>query len=214
MNSWPDGGNTPFGGEKGAGGKEGGFRVPMVVKWPGKIPANTTTDGFMTMEDWLPTLLAAAGETGVKDKLLTKYKAGDNTYKRIHLDGYDQTALITGKGPSQRKEFYYFTETKLHGVRFGDWKFLFVNQDKWFRATQENLTTPMVTNLKMDPFERFHEARGYDEWAENRAWTYGPAFEQVGVLLKSLKEYPPRAASVDFNIDEAMRALEPSAGQR
>jgi len=214
MNSWPDGGNTPFGGEKGAGGKEGGFRVPMVVKWPGKVPANTTTDGFMTMEDWLPTLMAAAGEPGIKDKLRTEYKAGGNTYKRIHLDGYDQTALITGKGPSQRKEFFYFTETKLHGVRYGDWKFLFVNQDKWFRATQDNLTTPIVTNLKLDPFERFHEARGYDEWAENRAWTYGPAFEQVGVLLKSLKDYPPRAASVDFNIDEAMRSLKPAAGQQ
>ncbi len=214
MNSWPDGGNTPFAGEKGAGGKEGGFRVPMVVKWPGKIPADTTTDGFMTMEDWLPTLMAAAGETGVKDKLLTEYKAGGNTYKRIHLDGYDQTDLITGKGSSKRKEFYYFTETKLHGVRYGDWKFLFVNQDKWFRSTQENLTTPIVTNLKLDPFERFTEARGYDEWAENRAWTYGPAFEQVGVLIKSLKDYPPRAASVDFNIDEAMRALQPGAGQR
>jgi len=214
MNSWPDGGNTPFGGEKGAGGKEGGFRVPMVVKWPGKIPANTTTDGFMTHEDWLPTLMAAAGAPGMKERLLGEYKAGGNTYKRIHLDGYDQTELITGKGPSQRKEFFYFTETKLHGVRYGDWKFLFVNQDKWFRSTQENLTTPIVTNLKLDPFERFTEARGYDEWAENRAWTYGPAFEQVGVLLKSLTDYPPRAASVDFNIDEAMRSLKPAAGQR
>ncbi len=211
MNSWPDGGNTPFAGEKGAGGKEGGFRVPMVVKWPDKIPANTTTDGFMTMEDWLPTLMTAAGAPEVKDKLLTQYQAGGNTYKRIHLDGYDQTELITGKGPSKRKDFYYFTETKLHGVRYGDWKFLFVDQPKWFRSTQDNLTTPIVTNLKMDPFERFHEARGYDEWAENRAWTYGPAFEQVGVFMKSLKDYPPRAASVDFNIDEAMRALKPGA---
>jgi arylsulfatase len=105
------------------------------------------------------------------------------------------------------------TETKLHSVRYSDWKFLFVNQDKWFRATQDNCTTPIVTNLKLDPFERFDEARGYDEWAENRAWTYGPAFEQVGDLLKSLKDYPPRAAIVDFNVDEAMRSLKPAAGQ-
>jgi arylsulfatase len=69
------------------------------------------------------------------------------------------------------------------------------------------MTTPLVTNLKLDPFERFHEARGFDEWQENRAWTYAPAFEQVGVLLKSLKEFPPRQASVDFNIDEAMKSV-------
>jgi len=208
-NSWPDGGNQPFHGEKGVGGSEGGFRVPMLVKWPGHIPAGTTTGGFMTHEDWIPTLMAAVGEPNLKGKLLTSYKAGDNTYTRIHLDGYDQTDLITGKGPSKRKEFYYFTETKLHGVRYGDFKFLFVKQDKWFNGVQQSMVTPLVTNLKLDPFERFHEARGFDEWQENHAWTYAPAFAQVGVLLKSLKEYPPRQASVDFNIDEAMKALTP-----
>lgn len=208
-NSWPDGGNQPFRGEKGVGGYEGGFKVPMMVKWPGKIPSGTTTAEFMTMEDWIPTLMAGIGEPDLKQKLLTSYKAGGNTYKRIHLDGYDQTDIITGKGPSKRKEFYYFTETKLHGVRYGDFKFLFVKQDKWFNGVQQAMTTPLVTNLKLDPFERFHEARGFDEWQENHAWTYAPAFGQVGVLLKSLKEYPPRQSSVDFNIDEAMKALTP-----
>lgn len=208
-NSWPDGGNQPFRGEKGVGGYEGGFKVPMMVKWPSKIPSGTTTAEFMTMEDWIPTLMAGIGEPDLKQKLLTSYKAGGNTYKRIHLDGYDQTDMITGKGPSKRKEFYYFTETKLHGVRYGDFKFLFVKQDKWFNGVQQAMTTPLVTNLKLDPFERFHEARGFDEWQENHAWTYAPAFGQVGVLLKSLKEYPPRQSSVDFNIDEAMKALTP-----
>ena len=208
-NSWPDGGNTPFGGEKGVGGSEGGFRVPMLVKWPGRIPAGTTTGEFMIMEDWMPTIMAAVGEPKLKEKLLTSYKAGDNTYTRIHLDGYDQTDLITGKGKSHRKEFYYFTETKLHGIRYGDFKFLFVKQDKWFNGVQQNMVTPLVTNLKLDPFERFHEARGFDEWQENHAWTYAPAFGQVGALIKSLKEYPPRQASVDFNIDESMKSLTP-----
>jgi arylsulfatase A-like enzyme len=209
VNSWPDGGNTPFHGEKGVGGSEGGFRVPMLVKWPGHIPAGVATGEFMTHEDWLPTLMAAVGKPDIKEQLLTSYTAGANTYARIHLDGYDQTDLITGKGPSKRREFYYFTETKLHGVRYGDFKFLFVKQDKWFNGVQQNMVTPLVTNLKLDPFERFHEARGFDEWQENHAWTYAPAFAQVGVLLKSLKEYPPRQASVDFNIDEAMKALTP-----
>jgi len=208
-NSWPDGGNTPFGGEKGVGGSEGSFRVPMLVKWPGRIPAGTTTGEFMTMEDWIPTIMAGIGEPNLKEKLLTSYKAGDQTYNRIHLDGYDQTDLITAAGPTKRKEFYYFTETKLHGIRYGDFKFLFVKQDKWFNGVQQNMISPLVTNLKLDPFERFHKARGFDEWQENRAWTYAPAFGQIGVLLKSLKEFPPRMASLDFNIDEALKGLTP-----
>jgi arylsulfatase len=210
-NSWPDGGNTPFGGEKGVGGSEGSFRVPMLVKWPGKIPAGTTTGEFMTMEDWIPTIMAGIGEPNLKEKLLTSYKAGNQTYNKIHLDGYDQTDLITATGPSKRKEFYYFTETKLHGVRYGDFKFLFVKQDKWFNGVQQNMISPLVTNLKLDPFERFHKARGFDEWQENRAWTYVPAFGQIGVLLKSLQEFPPRMASLDFNIDEALKGLTPKA---
>jgi len=209
-NSWPDGGNQPFRGEKGVGGYEGGFKVPMVVKWPGLIPANTTTAEFITMEDWLPTILANVGEPGVKEKLLTSYKAGDRNYEKIHLDGYDQTEAITGKGKSKRKEFFYFTETVLHGVRFGDFKFLFKTQDKWFNGVQQNMTSPLVTNLKLDPFERFHEARGFDEWQENRAWTYAPALGKVGELVKSLKEYPPRMRSLDFNVDEVMKELTPA----
>ena len=208
-NSWPDGGNTPFGGEKGVGGSEGSFRVPMLVKWPGRIPAGTTTGEFMTMEDWIPTIMAGIGEPNLKEELLTSYTAGDQTYNRIHLDGYDQTDLITATGPTKRKEFYYFTETKLHGIRYGDFKFLFVKQDKWFNGVQQNMISPLVTNLKLDPFERFHKARGFDEWQENRAWTYAPAFGQIGVLLKSLKEFPPRMASLDFNIDEALKGLTP-----
>ncbi|MEH6486218.1 MULTISPECIES: arylsulfatase [Pseudomonas] len=213
MNSWPDGGNTPFRGEKGVGGYEGGFRVPMLVKWPGVIPVNAVTPEFMTMEDWLPTIMAQVGEPDLKDKLLTSFTAGDRTYQKIHLDGYDQSDLITGKGPTKRKEFYYFTETTLHGVRYGDWKFLFKKQDKWFNGVQQNLLTPLVTNLKLDPFERFYKARGFDEWQENHSWTYAPAFAQVSTLVESMKEYPPRMASLDFNVDEALRALAPADGR-
>lgn len=208
-NSWPDGGNQPFRGEKGVGGYEGGFKVPMMVKWPGVIKPGSVTAEFMTMEDWLPTIMAQLGAPDVKEKLLTSYKAGDRSYEKIHLDGYDQSDLLTGKGPSKRKEFFYFTETTLHGVRYGDWKFLFKKQDQWFNGVQQNLLTPLVTNLKLDPFERFHEARGFDEWQENRSWTYAPAFAKVGEFMESLKEYPPRMASLEFNIDEAMRTLAP-----
>lgn len=210
VHTWPDGGNTPFHGEKGVGGWEGGFRVPVMVKWPGVIKPGTVSPEFMTMEDWLPTIMAQVGEPDLKQKLLTNYKAGERSYEKIHLDGYDQTPLLTGKGPSNRKEFYYFTETTLHGVRSGDWKFLFKKQDKWFNGVQQNLVIPYVINLKLDPFERFIDSRGYNEWAEDRAWTYAPAFAKVGELVQSLKDYPPRMKSLDFNVDEALRALSPA----
>jgi arylsulfatase len=205
-NSWPDGGNQPFRGEKGVGGFEGGFRVPMVVKWPGKFPAGKSTGEFMTMEDWIPTLMSLLGQPDLKQQLLAGKEIGGKEY-RVHLDGFDQTGLVTKLEPSQRKEFYYFTEAVLHGVRYGEWKFLFKTQDKWFNGIQQNMVTPLVTNLKLDPFERFHEARGFDEWQENHAWLFAPAGAQIGVLLQSLKDYPPRQKSFELNVDEMMRSL-------
>ena len=213
MNSWPDGGNTPFAGEKGVGAFEGGFRVPQVIRWPGKIPAGSTTGEFMTQEDWLPTFMSIVGQPDLKERLLTSAKIGSRTYTKIHLDGYDQTDILTAKGPSKRKEFYYFTETKLHGLRYGDWKFRFVTQDKWFNGVQQSLVTPVITNLKLDPFERFEHARGFDEWQENRAYLITPAVGQIGVFLKSLKDYPPRSASFDANIDKAMESLMQGSGK-
>ncbi len=112
--------------------------------------------------------MSILGQPDLKEKLLKGYKVGNNTYK-VHLDGYDQTDTITSKGPTKRKEFYYFTESTLHGLRYGDWKFLFKKQDKWFNGVQQNLVTPLITNLKLDPFERFHEAHGFDEWQENHS---------------------------------------------
>jgi arylsulfatase A-like enzyme len=203
-NSWPDGGNHPFRAEKGVGGFEGAFRVPMMVRWPGKIPAGVSTGEFMTMEDWLPTIMSMLGEPDLKEQLLTGHTVGKTTYK-IHLDGFDQTDLITGKGPSKRKEFFYFTETAYHGLRYGDWKVLFKTQDKWFNGVQNNLTIPLVTNLKLDPFERFHAARGFDEWQENRAWVFGPAKMLTAQFFQTFKDYPPRQASFGIDVDEMMR---------
>ena len=210
-NSWPDGGNQPFRGEKGVGGYEGAFRVPVVVKWPGKIPAGSTSGEFMIMEDWLPTILSMLGQPDLNEKLLKGHKIGDSTYK-VHIDGVDQTDMVTGNGPSKRKEFYYFTETTLHGLRYGDWKVLFKKQDKWFNGVRSELTTPLITNLKLDPFERFHEARGFDEWQENRSWLLAPAMGQVLVFLETLKEYPPRMKSFDLDVDALMNSLNSGEG--
>ncbi len=205
-NSWPDGGNHPFRGEKGVGGYEGGFRVPMLVKWPGIVPKGVSTGEFMTMEDWLPTIMSILGQGELSEKLLSGYRVGNKTYK-VHIDGVDQTALLKATGPTKRKEFFYFTETTLHGVRFGDWKLLFTHQDKWFNGTQTYLVTPQITNLALDPFERFHEARGFDEWQENRSWLFAPAIKHIMNFMQSLKDYPPRQRSFDVDIEAMMNAL-------
>jgi arylsulfatase len=212
-NSWPDGGNHPFHGEKGAGGWEGGFRVPMLVKWKGRIPAGTTTGEFMTMEDWVPTLMSWVGEKHIKENLLTGKKIGARDYK-VHLDGYDQSDLLLNQGKSKRKEFYYFTETKFHGLRYGDWKLLFVEQDEWFRSPQLSLSTPIVTNLKLDPFERFHEARGYDEWAENRSWLLGQIGPIMAKFVATFKEFPPSQESMSVQLDDVSTLINSQAVSR
>ncbi len=200
-NSWPDGGNQPFHGEKGAGGWEGGFRVPMVVEWKDHIPAGVSTGEFMTMEDWVPTLMSWVGEPNIKDELLQGKKIGDKTFK-VHLDGYDQSDLLLNQGKSKRKEFYYFTETTFHGMRYGDWKVLFRDQEKWFRAPQPTLSTPYIINLKLDPFERLIHARGYDEWAENRSWVLGPAGAQIAAFVKTFEEFPPSQESMSLEVGD------------
>ena len=212
-NSWPDGGNQPFHGEKGVGGWEGGFRVPMLVKWKGHIPAGVSTGEFMAMEDWVPTIMSIVGDKDIKEKLLSGTKIGDKSFK-VHLDGYDQTDLLLNKGKTKRKEFYYFTETTFHGMRYGDWKFLFIDQEEWFRGTQIPLTTPYIINLKLDPFERFIEARGYDEWAENRSWTLGPAGVQIQKFVKSFQEFPPVQESMSVQVGEVSTLINSLAHQQ
>lgn len=201
-NSWPDGGNTPFRGEKGTTW-EGGFRIPVVVKWPGHIPAGSVCTDFVALEDWRPTLMAAVGEPDIKEKLLAGHTVGDKTFN-VHLDGYDQTDAITGKGPGKRKEFFYFAEITLQAVRYGDWKFHFVTQDKWFNGVKEELVTPLTINLKLDPFERFTEARGFDEWQEDRAFTIGPIMGLVGNFIQTFAQYPPRQEGFTPDVNALM----------
>ena len=205
-NSWPDGGNHPFREEKGVGGYEGGFRVPMIVKWPGVVPEGTTTGEFMAMEDWLPTIMAQLGQPDVAAQLREGLTVGDMTYN-VHVDGFDQSDVLTASGPTKRQEFFYFTEAKFHGVRFGAWKFLFTEQDKWFNGVQNNLVTPLITNLDLDPFERFHEARGFDEWQENRSWTLAPALGVVQQFFGSFQEFPPRQASFNVDVDQIVEQM-------
>eukprot|EP00163_Fabomonas_tropica_P015615 TRINITY_DN28423_c0_g1_i1.p1 TRINITY_DN28423_c0_g1~~TRINITY_DN28423_c0_g1_i1.p1 ORF type:complete len:510 (-),score=97.36 TRINITY_DN28423_c0_g1_i1:550-2079(-) len=211
-NSWPDGGNQPFRGEKGVGGYEGGFKVPMVVKWPGLVPAGTTTGELMTMEDWIPTIMSQLGQPDLKEELLEGHKIGGERYK-VHLDGYDQTPMLAQTGPSNRKEFFFFTETTFHGLRYGEWKFLFTKQDKWFNGVQNKLVTPLITRLDLDPFERFHDARGFDEWQENRSWALIPAMGVLQTFFASFEEFPPRQESMNFDAQEIMNKMMSAASR-
>ncbi|MGL4543717.1 MAG: hypothetical protein ACRCUI_14530, partial [Polymorphobacter sp.] len=127
-----------------------------------------------------------------------------------HLDGYDQTAMLAGSGPSQRKEYYYFTENKFHGVRVGDWKFLYTTQDHWFNGVVNTLTTPVITNLALDPFERMTESRGHDEWQENRSWTLPAAAGAVAAMVESYRAFPPRQPSDEYtmgNVGEQIKDM-------
>ena len=161
--SWPDGGTTPFRGEKNTNW-EGGYRVPAMVRWPGVVPPRTEINDIFSAEDWATTLVAAAGEPDIKNKLLQGYDAAGKTFK-VHLDGYDQRDLLARKGPDKRREFFYWTDDgNLAGLRYDQWKAVFMEQkaegfDVW-QQPMVQLRLPMLFNLRSDPFERAqHESR-------------------------------------------------------
>ena len=186
--TWPDGGTTPFHGEKGTTW-EGGFRVPAIARWPGRFPAGKVFNGIFDGMDWLPTLVAAAGGPGdLREKLLE----GHEGYK-VHLDGYNQLSFLSGETPSQRKEIYYYSGPNLHAVRHGDWKVHFVVQNHGWSGPREELNAPLLFNLRRDPYEKAADESGmYTRWMGNKMWAFGPAKGIVQAHLGSLKAFPPR----------------------
>ena len=149
--TWPDGGQTPFAGGKGQI-LEGGFRSPAIIRWPGKVPAGKVENGLISGLDWFPTFVAAAGNPSIVEELKQGTQLGERNYK-VHLDGYNQIDLITGKGPSQRHEVFYFAEGTLGAVRIDDFKYRFIDQPSgWFGGTVK-LDVPILVNLRLDPFE-------------------------------------------------------------
>jgi arylsulfatase len=214
--TWPDGGNTPFRGEKNTNW-EGGYRVPGLVRWPGLIKPGTEINAIFAQEDWLPTFLAAAGAPNVKDELLKGYQAGGMTYK-VHLDGYDQRDLLSGKGDGARKEFLYWTDDgDLCGLRYNQWKLAFMEQrahgfDVW-QDPMVPLRVPKLFNLRTDPFERAdHEAPDYIHWRIDRVYLLVPAQAFVGQWLSSFKEYPPRQRPGSFSLEQVMNQLTSTGG--
>jgi arylsulfatase A-like enzyme len=209
--TWPDGGTTPFRGEKNTNW-EGGFRVPCFVRWPGLIKPGTIINDIVAHEDWVPTLLAAVGDPDVKEKLTQGFQADGKTFK-VHLDGYNQMDLLSGKSPTARKEFFYFSDDgDLTGLRYERWKAVFMEQqehglDVW-RAPLIPLRVPKIFDLHADPFERADlESGAYERWFIDRAFLLVPAQAVVAQFLASFREFPPRQKPASFSVDQALAAM-------
>jgi arylsulfatase A-like enzyme len=196
--SWPDGGTSPFRGEKGLGW-EGGFRVPFVMRWPGHIPAGQILNGIFSLEDVLPTVMAAAGVPDIKEQLLQGHQAGSKHF-RVHLDGYNQLPYLTGEhAESARNEFFYYGEHALFAIRYNNWKIHFLVKDDWFAGQSVKPTVPRPVNLRIDPFEEHMNAPGYPQFAGNKLWTVMPAAFILKMHADTFTAFPPRQAPPDFN---------------
>jgi arylsulfatase len=210
--TWPDGGQTPFAGGKGTA-LEGGFRVPAIIRWPGKVPAGKIENGIFSGLDWFPTFLAAAGEPNFTDELLKGKQIGDLTYK-VHLDGYDQTDVITGRGPSKRHEIFYFTEGTLSAVRIDDYKYRFTDQPNgWLGATLK-VDWPILVNLRLDPFERTGNPDGkggslaYYNWFTYEFWRFVFVQQEVAKAAQTFIEFPPMQKGASFNMEAVKTQIE------
>ncbi|MEJ2534251.1 MAG: sulfatase-like hydrolase/transferase, partial [Gammaproteobacteria bacterium] len=220
MNTWPDAGMTPFRGEKNTNW-EGGWRVPAFVRWPGKIVAGSYTNEIVHHMDRLPTFAAAACKDDIKEDLLDGYRstALDRRYK-VHLDGYNILPLLTGESDeSPRNEIFYFSDDgDLMSLRYRDWKIVFLEQEKYttFRAWIEPLTplrTPMIFNLRRDPFERSQlTSNTYYDWMLDRAFMLVPAQAYVAQFLETFQEFPPRQEAASFSLDKVMEKLSTPGG--
>jgi arylsulfatase A-like enzyme len=210
--SWPDGGSSPFRGEKDTNW-EAGWRVPTMLRWPGVIKPGTVSNEICAHEDMLPTFLAAAGAPDVKTKLLSGLKAGDKTFK-VHLDGYDLGPYLKGEQKeSPRKEMLYWSDDgDLMALRYGNWKAVFKEQraesfDVWSEP-MVTLRVPKIFNLRSDPFERAdHDAIYYKDWLLRRVFLLVPAQGFVAQWISSFKEYPPSQTPASFNLDGVMEKL-------
>jgi arylsulfatase len=215
--TWPDGGTSPFRGEKNENW-EGGYRVPTVIRWPGVIEPGTVSNEIFSHMDMLPTIMAAVGEPDVKEQLLKGMRVGKKKFK-VHLDGYNVTDALAGKAPSPRHEFFYFNDDgSLVALRYDQWKIVFAEQRAHgFDVWQEPFVTlrlPKIFNLRTDPFEEAdHIASGYDFWRADRLFLLVPAQEYVGRFLATFKEFPPSQKVGSFSLDQVMEKLSsPAAG--
>ncbi len=218
-NTWPDAGITPFRSEKNTNW-EGGWRVPAFVRWPGKIKAGSVVNGLVSHQDWLPTLLAAAGEADIKAKLLKGHKAGKQTYK-VHVDGYNMLPYLMGKEKeSPRQSFFYISDDgEILAIRMQDWKVVLMEQRAktlqcWFEPFVK-LRAPKIFNLRRDPFERADEnSNTYWDWVISHAYIIYGMQALVAQQIENFVKFPPRQKPASFNLDAVMRDLENASSGR
>jgi arylsulfatase len=211
---------TPFRNEKNTNW-EGAYRVPAIVRWPGHIKPGTVSNDIVAHHDWMPTLLAVAGDTDVTQKLLKGYKLGAATYK-VHLDGFNLVPYLTGAAPkSPRESFLYVNDDQqLTALRYDNWKIVFMEQrvPGTLRVWAEPFVTlrlPKLFNLRMDPYERADvTSNTYYDWFMDRAYILTPSQAYVGQFLSSFKEYPQRQKAASFNLDDVMRSMSEGAGSK
>jgi arylsulfatase len=219
MNTWPDAAWSPFRGEKNTNW-EGGWRVPSMVRWPGKIKADVVSNDIMHHMDWLPTYLAAAGVPDIKEQLLKGGVSAIGREYNVHLDGYNFLPYLTGQDKtSPRKEIFYFSDDgDLTALRYNDWKMIFLEQkaEATLRAWIEPWTPlriPLIFNLRRDPYERsYSTSNTYYDWLLDRAFLLVPAQAYVGKFLGTFKAFPPRQKAASFSLDQVMEKLHQPGG--
>jgi arylsulfatase A-like enzyme len=223
--TWPDGGMTPFRATKGTT-FEGGFRVPAIIRWPGKVKPGSVENGIFSGLDWLPTLAAAAGNSEITDQLLKGVQLGDRTYKN-HLDGYNQMDLLLGKGPSARHELLYFGGPKLGAIRIDDFKYQFFQQPYGWPGEKATTDMPTIVNIRQDPFERTPSIRGetlnnlgggyMNDFYAREFWRFVSVQQTVAALAETAIQYPPMQAPASFNLEgikaQVEEAIRAHAGQ-
>ncbi len=220
MNTWPDGAMTPFRSEKNTNW-EGAFRVPCMIRWPGKIKPGSVSNEIVSGHDWLPTLLAAAGEPDVKEKLLKGHEAAGKTFK-VHLDGFDQLAYLTGKAEaSPRKGFFYFNDDgDLVSLRVENWKVVFMEQRApgTLRVWAEPFTPlrlPKLFDLRADPYERADiTSNTYYDWLISQPYLIFAAQAATSQFLDTFKEFPPRQRAPSFSVDQAVAKMKQGIGSQ
>jgi arylsulfatase len=213
MNTWPDAGMTPFRSEKNSNW-EGAYRVPAMVRWPGRIKPGQISNEIVGHHDWLPTLVAMAGDTQITEKLLKGYAAGGTTYK-VHLDGYNLLPYLTGQvAQSPRRTFLYINDDQqVTGLRYENFKAVFMEQraEGTLRIWAEPFVTlrlPKLFNLRTDPYERADiTSNTYYDWLFDHPFLFVPAQDYVGQFLMTFKEYPQRQKAASFNLDDVLEKL-------
>lgn len=213
--SWPDGGNTPFKGWKGMG-TEGGFRVPLVVRWPGQVKPNQVINEVMSGLDWFPTFVAAAGYQGDISADLKKGKTLNGKEYKVHLDGYNQLDMLTKGSKSARNELWYFTESTLASARVGDYKYVFIDQPQGWFGPKEKLDWPGIYNLRLDPFEKMNLGGSLfaANWWAFEFWRYVFIQQEVAKLAQTAIEFPPMQPGASFNLEAVKEKVEKAMANR